>query len=129
MRSGDYGWPGVSFVLGASCILTVLFVSELISRFRWAVVVVGSLGALSMGIMFVHLEVRSILGVHRLEKMNPVVSLSLVLVGSYLVSYLISKFSLTRGFLMGSQADVKEWLTRLNFTSRKAIREAGTVAE
>jgi polysaccharide biosynthesis protein PslL len=129
MRSGTYGWPGVSFVLAASCILTVLFVSELISRSRLAVVVVGSLGALSMGIMFVHLEVRSILGVHRLEKMNPVVSLCLVLIGSYFVSYLISKFSLTRGFLMGSQADVKEWLNRLNFTSRKAIEEVGSVAE
>jgi polysaccharide biosynthesis protein PslL len=129
MRSGTYGWPGVSFLLGACCILTVLFVSELISRIRLAVVVVGSLGALSMGIMFVHLEVRSILGVHRLEKMNPVVSLSLVLIGSYLVSYLISKFSLTRGFLMGSQADVKEWLDRLNFTGRKAIKPIGSVAE
>jgi polysaccharide biosynthesis protein PslL len=129
MRSGDYGWPVVSFLLGACCILAVFFVSELISRMRWAVVVVGSLGALSMGIMFVHLEVRSILGVHRLEKMNPVVSLSLVLIGSYLVSYLISKNSLTRGFLMGSQADFEEWLDRLNFTGRKVNKQLGSVVE
>jgi fucose 4-O-acetylase-like acetyltransferase len=129
MRGGVYGWPGVSFLLAASGVLLVLFVSELVSRFRLAVVVVGSLGALSMGIMFVHLEVRSILGVHRLEKMNSVMSLSLVLIGSYLVSYLISKISLTRGFLMGSQADVEEWLNRLNFTGRKVNKHIGSVVE
>jgi fucose 4-O-acetylase-like acetyltransferase len=129
MRGGVYGLPGVSFLLGASGILLVIFVSELISRVRLAVVVVGSLGALSIGIMFVHLEVRSILGVHRLEKMNSFMSFSLVLIGSYLVSYLFSKISLTRGFLLGSQADVEEWLNRLNFTSRKVDKQIGSVVE
>jgi fucose 4-O-acetylase-like acetyltransferase len=109
MRGGVYGWPFVSFLLALSGTVLVMFISDLISRTRW-LGFFGSLGVLSMGVMFVHLEVRVILGVHRLQKMNPVMSLGVVLTTAYLVAYLISKFSLTRGFMTGSQEDVEKWL-------------------
>jgi polysaccharide biosynthesis protein PslL len=121
MRGGVYGWPVVTTLLAASCIAMLMLVSKALARLPSAVKVIGSVGALSMGIMFVHLEVRSILGVQRLEQMNPVLSLILVMIGSYMVSQLLSKFSLTKGFLLGSQPDVEEWLP-----SQTPIIEEGT---
>jgi polysaccharide biosynthesis protein PslL len=111
MRGGDYGWPVASFLFAACCILSVLFVSELITRFEKPTAAIGAVGALSMGIMYTHLAIRTALGVTRLQRMNPVLALAAVLAVSYLVSLLFSKGSLTRRILLGSSEDEKRLFT------------------
>jgi fucose 4-O-acetylase-like acetyltransferase len=104
MKSGNYGVPGLSLVLGLSCILAVIALSRIITRTAALTTVFASVGASSMGIMVIHKVVLSTGPVSRLTK-NGWAAFLVALVTSWIVTLLLARFSVTRAFLLGSERD------------------------
>lgn len=104
MKSGNYGVPGLSLVLGLSCILVVIALSRIITRTAALTMVFASVGASSMGIMVIHKVVLSMGLVSRLTK-NGWAAFLVALISSWIVTLLLARFSVTRAFLLGSERD------------------------
>src|SRR5579883_388022 len=115
MKSGNYGIPGLSFVLGLSCILAVIALSRGIARVAGLTVALASIGASSMGIMVIHKVVLSSGPVSRLT--NGWVAFLAALAVSYVSTLLLARFSITRALLLGSERDFQN-LRRLSVVSR-----------
>jgi polysaccharide biosynthesis protein PslL len=97
MRNSDYGIPIVSFVLSLACIAGIFWLSQALSSLPLVARVLSSVGAASMGIMYVHE-----LFITRLKALNGWALGVIALTGSYALVKLMERFSFTRKVFLGA---------------------------
>lgn len=103
MKHSVYGVPFLSFALSLGCIFSVLLVSRIASSLPIAAGWIASLGASSMGIMFLHRLF--LIGQGNPLRRHPWVGALVVLVVTHLLTWLMSRFRISRALLLGSEAD------------------------
>ncbi|MCU1321256.1 MAG: acyltransferase 3 [Acidobacteriaceae bacterium] len=105
MRSAIYGVPVLSLLLAACCIVAMIRVSKLILLAPAITSMFEKIGAASMGIMFIHKPLPGFPGFGRLSIFHPLTAFVVVSFIAYVCTVFISRFSLTRAILLGSQKD------------------------
>jgi peptidoglycan/LPS O-acetylase OafA/YrhL len=117
MREGVYGVPLLSPLLAIGCASFCTSLSKVASS-RFVGEPLRRLGELSMGIMFIHKEIEDLPGYALLERTSSLLAFLVSLTLSFALSYLVSRFSITRAFLLGSEADIESLGQSANAAAR-----------
>jgi fucose 4-O-acetylase-like acetyltransferase len=102
MKIGQYGFPILSLLFSLSCIHAIIRVSTALSKFTSVVTVTGSVGRLSLGIMFLHPLFLASRVTQWLKDANLAIGFVVVLSASYLVSKALSKYRSTDNIFLGA---------------------------
>lgn len=106
MKGGDYGVPFLSFLLALLSIIAVLNLSQMVAKYSILAMVPCSIGAASMGIMYVHKMLWAIPKATAFASSRHFVAFLVFLIVSYLATRLLDLFPFTRKYFLGSSATV-----------------------
>lgn len=106
MKTADYGTPFLSLLLAICCIVCTIRVTRWICLVPLASRLLERLGLASMGIMLLHSALLSGLpAIRRFRGAEGFVTFLLVSAISYGLTVVLTQFSVTRAFLLGSEQD------------------------
>ncbi|SEN48596.1 Fucose 4-O-acetylase [Duganella sp. CF517] len=106
-----YGIPGVTMVSALGITIALIAVAKQLARVPLAADGLVALGQASMVIMFVHQTI--LLRRADLGSANRVYGIVLAIAVSYLLYLVFKRFTLSRAFLLGSEADLRKLLAWL----------------
>lgn len=127
MKTADYGVPFLSFLLAMCCIVWTIRVSKWIFPVPVAGRLLETLGLASMGIMLLHPALLSGLpAIKRFLRPDGFLAFLLVTLISYGLTVFLTRFSVARAFLLGSEKDFALLRSRSRGTeSRAEVRGSG----
>ncbi len=105
MRMAVYGIPGLSLLIATNCIFCLIAISKLCTRSALLHRTFGSLGAASMGIMFIHKQLPIVPALARLSTEHAYLATVFFLSVSLVMTRLLHCTTITRALLLGSEAD------------------------
>lgn len=114
MKYAVYGVPVLSVLLSLSCIVSVMLLSQALCSIPIAEKILGKIGAASMGIMFLHNVFYIPHAAQRMIVPGSWIACCLILLASYMITYLLSLSRLTRALFLGSENDYRKltWYPR-----------------
>ncbi len=105
MRNAVYGTPGLTLILSTCCITCVVLISRLAVAASVPRALFTSLGAASMGIMFIHKALPAIPPLARLAISHGYAASLLFTAVSLCLTLLMQRAAVTRALLLGSEKD------------------------